>query len=271
MKDYGKAFRVDGKAALVTGAGRGIGAAIAQALAAAGAAVLVTDIDETTGKAAVMAIQSAGGRADFLRHDVTDESQWEAATAAVIKHFGGYDILVNNAGIETAALVANCTLEDFQRVQAVNVDSVFLGSKHAVRAMSPGGPAGKGGSIVNLSSVAGIIGTAAHVAYHSSKGAVRLITKALAIECAALKSGIRVNSVHPGIVETRMGSDFVSQLVDLGLAPDRATADAAILALHPMGYGKPEDVACGVLYLASDAARWVNGSELVIDGGLTAQ
>ena len=216
MKDYGAAFRVDGKAALVTGGGRGIGAAIAQAMASAGASVLVTDIDEKTGQATAAAITAAGGKAAFLKHDVTVESQWEAATAAVIGHFGRYDILVNNAGIETAALIVNCTLEDFQRVQAVNVDSVFLGSKHAVRAMAPGGAAGRGGSIVNLSSVAGIIGTAAHVAYHSSKGAVRLITKALAIECAALKSGIRVNSVHQGIVETQMGSDFVSQLVGPG-------------------------------------------------------
>lgn len=270
MTDYAQAFRVDGRVALVTGGARGIGAAIAEALAQAGAAVLVTDILDDAGRATVARIREAGGRAEFRHHDVTSEPAWEAVTADVVAQFGGYDILVNNAGIETAALIAHCTLEDFKRVQDVNVNSVFLGMKHAIRAMSPGGSSGRGGSIVNLSSVAGIIGTAAHVSYHSSKGAVRLMTKAAAIECAALKSGIRVNSVHPGIVETAMGGDFIKHLVDLGLAPDLASADAAIQALHPMGYGQPRDVACAVLYLASDAARWINGSELVIDGGLTA-
>lgn len=271
MTDYGRAFRVDGKAAVVTGAARGIGAEIAAALAQAGASVLVTDLLEDDGNATVARIRGAGGTAEFLRLDVTSEAQWEAASAAVIDHFGRYDILVNNAGIETAALVSQCTLEDFKNVQDVNVNSVFLGTKHAVRAMSPGGPSGKGGSIVNLSSVAGIIGTAAHVSYHSSKGAVRLLTKAVAIECAALQSGIRVNSVHPGIVDTAMGTSFVRDFVDLGLAPDIETAEAGIQALHPLGFGTTEDVACAVLYLASDAAKWVNGSELVVDGGLTAQ
>ncbi len=269
--DYAKAFRVDGRVALVTGGARGIGAAVAEALARCGAAVLVTDVLEDAGKSIVADICESGGRAEFLGHDVTSEEQWEAATSAVTRLFGGYDILVNNAGIETAALASQCTLEDFKRVQDVNVNGVFLGVKHAVRAMSPGGPAGKGGTIVNMSSVTGIIGTAAHIAYHSSKGAVRLLTKAAAIECAALKSGIRVNSIHPGIVDTAMGNNFVKDYVDLGLAPDLASAQETIQSLHPMGYGTVEDVACAVLYLASEAARWVNGAELVIDGGLTAQ
>ena len=269
--DYAKAFRVDGKAALVTGGARGIGAEVAAALARCGAAVLITDVLEDAGKSTVENIRESGGRAEFLAHDVTSEAQWEAATSAMTRLFDGYDILVNNAGIETAALASQCTLEDFKRVQDVNVNGVFLGVKHAVRAMSPGGPAGKGGSIVNLSSVAGIIGTPAHIAYHSSKGAVRLLTKGAAIECAALKSGIRINSIHPGIVNTAMGDSFVKHYVDLGLAPDLAAAQENIQSLHPMGYGEVEDVACAVLYLASEAARWVNGSELVVDGGLTAQ
>ncbi|MDN5938612.1 MAG: glucose 1-dehydrogenase [Salinisphaera sp.] len=269
--NYANAFRVNGKAALVTGAARGIGAAAAEALAQSGASVLVTDILEDAGQETVERICSAGGQAEFLKQDVTSEAQWEQATQAVVDRFGRYDILVNNAGIETAALVSQCTLEDFKRVQDINVNAVFLGIKHAVRAMSPDGAAGQGGSIINLSSVAGIIGTAAHVAYHSSKGAVRLMTKATAIECAALQSGIRVNSIHPGVVETQMGSSFVEDFVTLGLAPDSQAADAAIKAMHPMGYGQVEDIACAIIYLASEASRWVNGAELVLDGGLTAQ
>lgn len=265
MIDYGKAFRLDGKVAMVTGAARGIGAEIAGALAQMGAAVLVTDLLEAEGKATVERIRKAGGKAEFQRHDVTDEAQWEAATAAVSRHFGGYDILVNNAGIETAALLANCEAADFRRVMDINVTGVFLGLKHAIRAMN-----GKGGSIVNMSSVAGLIGTPAHAAYHASKGGVRLLTKAAGVEFAALKSNVRVNSVHPAIVNTQMGDHFVQGFVDLGLAPDLAAARASIEGAHPMGFGKVEDVAAAVLFLASDAARWVNGSELVIDGGYSA-
>ncbi|MFP5307808.1 MAG: glucose 1-dehydrogenase [Gammaproteobacteria bacterium] len=262
--DYSNAFRLDGKAALVTGAARGIGAAVADALAQSGAAVLVTDVLEAEGRETVARLRRSGAKAEFLRHDVTDEAQWEAATAAMDRHFGRYDILVNNAGIETAALLAQCTLEDFRRVMDVNVSGVFLGLKHAVRAMAGGG------SIVNLSSVAGLIGTTAHISYHGSKGAVRTMTKAAAIECAQLKTGIRVNSIHPAIVQTDMGDKFVQDFVSLGLVPDAATARAAFEAAHPLGFGRVEDVACAVLYLASDAARWVTGAELVVDGGYTA-
>lgn len=263
--NYQNAFRLDGKAALVTGGARGIGAAVAEALAQAGAAVLVTDVLEGEGRETVARLRKAGARAEFLRHDVTDEPQWQAATAAMEQHFGRYDVLVNNAGIETAALLTQCTVEDFRRVIDVNVTGVFLGLKHAVRAMGA-----KGGSIVNLSSVAGLIGTTAHISYHSSKGAVRLMTKAAAIECAQLKTGIRVNSIHPAIVQTDMGDKFVQDFVDLGLVPDAATARAAFEGAHPLGFGRVEDVACAALYLASDAARWVTGTELVVDGGYTA-
>ncbi len=262
--DYRNAFRLDGKAALVTGGARGIGAAIAEALAQSGASVLVTDVLDGDGQQTVERIRSAGGQAAFLHHDVTDEGQWASATAAVSAHFGRYDVLVNNAGIETAALLAQVPVEDFRRVMDVNVTGVFLGMKHALGAMSGGG------AIVNLSSVAGLIGTAAHISYHASKGAVRTMTKAAAIECAQLKNGIRVNSIHPAIVQTDMGDKFVQDFVDLGLVPDAATAKAAFEAAHPLGFGAVEDVACAVLYLASGAARWVTGAELVVDGGYTA-
>ena len=267
MVNSGNAFRVDGKVALVTGAARGIGAEIAIALADAGAAIMVTDM--TDASATVAKIKANGGEASWLKHNVTVESEWEEAIAVAKKQFGRLDIVVNNAGIETAALIANCTVEDFTNVMNVNVVGVFLGIKHAVRAMAK--PNGSGGAIVNLSSVAGLIGTTGHIAYHTSKGAVRLMTKAAAIECAQLGTGIRVNSVHPAIVATDMGTNFIKHFVDLGLAPDYATAEGAVKAMHPIGhFGEPADVANGAVYLASDAGKWITGSELVIDGGLTA-
>ncbi|MGH8446403.1 MAG: SDR family NAD(P)-dependent oxidoreductase [Solimonas sp.] len=273
MTDYGKLFRLDGKVALVSGGARGIGAEIAIALAQAGAKVLVTDVADGGGKATAQAIHKAGGSADVCVHDVTDESQWEAAVALAVHRFGRLDILINNAGIETAALLTQCTVDDFRRVMDVNVTGVFLGVKHGMRAMAApqanGG--GKGGVIINMSSVAGLVGTTGHVSYHTAKGAVRLLTKAAAVECAQLGTGIRVNSVHPAIVATEMGTNFIQHFVDLGLAPDYATAEGAIKAAHPIGrFGEPSDVASAVIYLASDAAKWVTGTEMVLDGGYTA-
>lgn len=259
------AFRLDGKVALISGAARGIGAAVAEALAQAGATVAVTDVLEAVGRETVARIKKNGGKAEFISHDVTVEAQWEAAIAATVKQFGQLDILVNNAGIETAALLSQCTLEDFRRVQEVNVVGVFLGLKHAVRVMKAGA------SIINLSSVAGLIGTTGHISYHASKGAVRLMSKAAAVECAQLGTGIRVNSIHPAIVDTEMGTNFIKHFVDLKLAPDYDTAAAAFKAAHPIGrFGEPADVANAVVYLASDAAKWITGTELVLDGGYTA-
>jgi NAD(P)-dependent dehydrogenase (short-subunit alcohol dehydrogenase family) len=271
MTDFGKLFRLDGKTALVSGAARGIGAAIAEALAQAGASVLITDVMEGPGQETVARIRGAGGKVAFFKHDVTKEADWIAAIAHAEKTFGPLEILVNNAGIETAALLSQCTLEDFRRVMEVNVIGVFLGLKHAVRAMSPGGSPGKSGCIVNLSSVAGLIGTTGHISYHASKGAVRLLSKAAAVECAQLGTGIRVNSVHPAIVDTVMGTNFIKHFVDLKLAPDYATAEAAFKAAHPLGrFGEPADVASAVIYLASEAGKWITGTELVLDGGYTA-
>jgi 3alpha(or 20beta)-hydroxysteroid dehydrogenase len=264
-------FRLEGKAALVTGAARGIGAAIAAALAAQGAGVLVTDLRETEGQQTARRIRAGGGQASFLRLDVTDEEQWEATVAAAVRELGGLDILVNNAGIESAALLTQCTAAEFRRVMEVNVLGVFLGVKHAVRAMAPGGSAGRGGTIINLSSVAGLVGSPGHIAYHTSKGAVRLLTKAAAIECAQLGFGIRVNSIHPAIVDTAMGSDFIRHLVELKLAPDYETAVRTFQTAHPLNrFGRPEEIAAAAVYLASDAAQWITGSELVLDGGYTA-
>ena len=270
MNDYRNVFRLDGKVALVTGASRGLGAEIACACAQVGARVLLTDVLEAPGREMVAQIRAANGTAEFLSHDVSQETQWERAIHTALTVWGGLDVLVNNAGVETAALIAQCDAEDFRRVLDINVTGVFLGIKHAIRAMSPGGAAGRGGSIVNLASIASMIGTPAHAAYHASKGGVRSLSRAAAIECAQLGTGIRVNSVHPGIVGTDMGRAFISHFVDLKLAPDVASAEAGFKAAHPLGFGRPEDVACAVLYLACDASRWATGTELVIDGGYTA-
>lgn len=270
MRNYQNAFRVDGKVALVTGAARGIGAEISRALAQMGAMVLLTDVLESAGREVVAEIRGAGGVAEFTGLDVKLENQWQAAIQMAVNQWGRLDVLVNNAGMETAALIAQCTAEDFRSLLEINVTGVFLGIKQAIRAMSPGGAARHGGAIVNVSSIAAMVGSTAHGAYHASKGAVRSLTKAAAIECAQLGTGIRVNSVHPGIVDTDMGRAFISHFVDLKLAPDVASAEAAFKAAHPLGFGQPEDVAGAVLYLASDASRWCTGTELVIDGGYTA-
>ncbi|MBA4284830.1 MAG: dehydrogenase [Xanthomonadaceae bacterium] len=271
MKDYGKAFRVDGKVALISGGARGLGAEMAMALAQQGATILVTDVLAKEGKATVKAIKAAGGNAEFLSLDVVDEAQWQKTINACIKRFGGLDILVNNAGIERTALVTECTVEEFRRIQDINVTGVFLGCKHAVRAMRPGGKAGRGGSIINLSSVAGLVGVTGLAAYNASKGAVRLLTKSVALECAQLKTGIRVNSIHPGVVWTDMGRDLLTHFAEAGLGADVPAVEAAFLAAHPIGhFGAPDDIASAVLFLASDASKWITGSELTVDGGYTA-
>jgi NAD(P)-dependent dehydrogenase (short-subunit alcohol dehydrogenase family) len=262
-------FSLDGKVALVTGAARGLGALTARTVAAAGAKVLLTDVLAAEAESVAAAICADGGQALALAHDVVDEAQWVRAVDTAVQRLGGLDIVVNNAGIETMALFADCTVEDWDRTHDINVKGVFLGIKHAIRAMRPGGSAGLGGVIVNLSSVAGLVGLTALGAYCSSKGAVRLMTKAAAAECAKLGYGIRVNSIHPAIVKTEMGANVVKGFARTGLAPDEATADAYVESLHPLGYGEPEDVASAVLYLASPASRWMTGSEFVVDGGAT--
>lgn len=260
-------FRVDGKVALVTGAARGIGAETAEQLIAGGAHVLITDLLVDEGKALAAKF---GATASFFRLDVTDEADWQAATAEAVARFGGLDLIVNNAGLELAGFFADMSVDDYRRQMEVNGTSVFLGIKHAIRAMRPGGPAGKGGVIVNLSSAAGIKGVAGLGAYCASKGAVRLMTKAAANECARLHYGIRVNSVHPGLIKTEMGVKTLRDFVKLGIVPDEAAAESAFEAAHLLGLGRPVDIALAIRYLASDAAQWITGMEMVVDGGYTA-
>ncbi len=261
--------KLTGRVALVTGGASGIGAACAVKLAAEGAAVAVTDLQDARGAEVVAGISEAGGRARYWRHDVTSEEAWVAVTAEVVGAFGGLHILVNNAGIGLgAASITQMSLEDFRRQQAVNVEGVFLGVKHALPHMRAGG---QGGSIINMSSVAGLKGSALLAAYCATKGAVRLFSKAVALECAAAKDGVRVNSVHPGIIETPiwLGIAGAGGPAGVNAPPD---LDAMSAMAVPLGVkGLPEDIAQGVLWLASDESRYVTGAELVIDGGLSVR
>jgi NAD(P)-dependent dehydrogenase (short-subunit alcohol dehydrogenase family) len=262
--------RMAGKVALVTGAASGIGRACALALAREGARVFATDVDlaglmETRSRAGV------GETIETAQLDVTSEAAWEVLTGQIGRSAGVLHALVNNAGVCISAPLAQTTLEIWRRQQAVNLDGVFLGTKAAMSLLEKAG----GASVVNVSSVAGLTGIPGLSAYCATKGGVRLFTKAVALECAAAKTGVRVNSVHPGAIET---SIWVKMQNDGRMDPgsnsaDQVMAETRVAATRatPLGFpGMPEDIAEGVLYLCSDAARFVTGIELVIDGGVYA-
>ncbi len=257
--------RVEGKVAIVTGAAQGIGRATAELLAREGAKVAITDIKDAEGEQVAEGIRKAGGDALFVHHDVTDESAWEAAVEATTDRFGRVDIVVNNAGIAKSCPPDEQTYEDWRKLMSINLDGVYLGTKHAMLAMKRNDPR-PGGSIINLSSILGLVGDPLLGVYNASKGGVRLYTKSVALYCAKEKLNIRVNSVHPGYIWTPLVDTLVSE---------DGEADAgrkALDALHPIGHvGEPNDIAYGILYLASDESKFVTGSELVIDGGYTAQ
>ena len=249
-------MRLENKVALISGGARGMGAIEARLFALEGAQVVIGDVLEEEGRQTEAAINESGGECLFVPLDVTSESDWEQAVTAAVTRFGWLDILVNNAGIGRVSKVEDTTEEEWDLVMDINAKGVFLGAKAVIPAMRNAG----GGSIVNISSIAGLVGGRTS-AYGASKGAVRLLTKSTAIQYAA--EGIRCNSVHPGVVESQM------------TLPDMLNTEAGRrehAARHPIGrFGQPEDIAYGVLYLASDEASFMTGSELVIDGGLTAQ
>jgi NAD(P)-dependent dehydrogenase (short-subunit alcohol dehydrogenase family) len=267
--------RLAGRVAYVTGAGAGIGRAAALALAREGAAVFITDIDMPGCRATAAMIEAQGGKVECRGQDVVEEDRWIELYNTVKRLFGRLDILVNNAGIATGALVTEMTLDQWNRQLAINLTGVFLGTKHALALMRADKPTGdyRGGSIINISSVAGLAGSPGLSGYCATKGGVRLFTKAVAMECAAARDGIRINSVHPGIIDTEIWTKAeVGSLPGL-IAPGANAIDADMLgAASPLGFpGLASDVADGIVFLASDASRYMTGAELVIDGGWTAR
>ena len=261
------AGQVQGKVALVTGGASGIGAAVAELLAREGASVAVTDVDELQGPEVVAGIKKAGGEASFLLQDVTSESRWSEVVAEIGTRYGRLDILVSNAGIGIAVpTIVEMSLADWRRQTAINLDGVFLSVKHCLPLMRKTG----GGSIIMMSSLAGLRGASGLAGYCATKGGVRLFAKAIAIECASFADGIRVNSVHPGIIDTPIWGKVSMDAT--GAAPN-APIDVEERARQatPLGRaGQASEIAAGVLYLASDASRYVTGTELVIDGGMYA-
>lgn len=248
--------RVEGKVALVTGGAMGMGRTHSELLAAEGAQVFVCDIDEDMGNEVVSAITARGGKAGFIRLDVTSEAEWSAAVEAVRGQAGRLDVLVNNAGILVLKPLHETSTEEWDRVFGVNVRGVFFGIRACVPLMKETG----GGSIINISSIYGLVGAAGAGAYIASKGAVRLMTKSCAVDLA--DAGIRVNSVHPGVIDTPMTKDL--------LHADEATRKA-ILGPTLLGRpSRPEEVSQAVLFLASDESSFMHGSEVVVDGGYTA-
>ncbi|HXW10364.1 MAG TPA: SDR family oxidoreductase [Steroidobacteraceae bacterium] len=250
--------RLDGKVAIVTGGSAGLGRADAIALAREGARVVLTDVNEADGSRVADAINGAQpGSALFLPQDVRDEARWQALIATTVETFGGLHVLVNNAGVVRIATPESCTLEDFRFQNAVMSEGVFLGCKHAIPAMRDSG----GGSIINMSSVASHLGYPVYFAYSAAKGAVRSMTKAIAVHCQMNKYNVRCNSIHAGAIDTQMVRDATKTL---GM-------EMSYWEQTPTGLGRPEDVANLVVFLASDESRYVNGAELLLDNALIVQ
>ncbi|HJO81159.1 MAG: glucose 1-dehydrogenase [SAR202 cluster bacterium] len=249
-------MRLEGKVALITGSSKGQGAAEAALFAREGAAVVIADVLEDEGKQVEARISESGGRALFVSLDVSSEDDWARAVSEAVDAFGKIDILVNNAGLYSRVPIMETSLAEWQRILEVNTTGVFLGTKATIPTMQRAG----GGSIINISSTAGLVGSGRGSAYGTSKGGIRLFTKYTAVQHA--NDGIRANSIHPGPIDTEMIVD------NIGTPEGRATSESRI----PMGrIGTVDDVAFGALFLASDESSYMTGAELIIDGGFTAQ
>lgn len=250
--------RVQDKVALITGGTAGIGYAAAELIGREGGKIAITDIRPVAGEASAQALRDQGYDAIFIEQDVTDEARWKEVLAEVVKKFGRLDIMVNNAGVGEETDLENSNLAHWRFVNSVNMEAVFMGTQNAVKQMKLNG----GGSIINISSIEGLVGDPKFGAYNASKGGVRLFTKSAALYCAEKKYNIRVNSVHPGFTETPL----LANAADTFSAADAERINREIA----VGYmAQPIDQAYGILYLASDEARYITGTELIIDGGFT--
>jgi 3alpha(or 20beta)-hydroxysteroid dehydrogenase len=262
-------FELTGRRALVTGGARGLGAGMAQALAAAGASVMIADVLKDVGEKTAADIAGTGATAGFVQLDITSDAEWEAAVAHTVAELGGLDIVVNNAGVEVTQLIVDTDPDDLRRMLEVNVLGTTLGIKHAFRAMRPGGAAGGGGTVINVASVAATIAFPGISGYSATKSAVDRLTRVAAMESGKLGYGVRVNCLYPGLVPTDMGMKLAVETAGLGLFPDPQAAVAAVVELTPSGrLGEVADMADAVVFLASDASRFVNGVGLPVDGGM---
>jgi len=262
-------YDLAGRKALVTGGARGLGEGMAQALARAGAAVVIGDIQEDLGNGCADSLRQSGAEAQFVPLDVTSEASWERAIPQAIDCLGGLDILVNNAGVEITSLLVDLDAEDARRILECNVLGTALGIKHAFRAMRPGGPAGQGGAVVNVASVAATIAFPGIAVYSATKSAVDRLTRVAAMESGKLGYGVRVNSVYPGLVPTEMGAQLAQDVAALGLFPSPEAAVGEVVGQTPLGrLGEVADMADAVVFLASDGARFITGAGLPVDGGM---
>jgi len=257
---------LSGRKALVTGGAQGLGEGMAAALAAAGAKVVVADLQDDLG---TKVAESLGDGHGYVHLDVTDDAGWESAVADTVARLGGLDILVNNAGIEITSLLADLDPAQARRQLEVNVLGTALGIKHAFRAMRPGGAAGNGGCVINVASVAATIAFPAIGVYSATKSGVDRLTRVAAMESGKLGYGVRVNCIYPGLVPTPMGAGLASDVARIGLFGSPEEAVGAVVELTPSGrLGEVSDMADAVVFLASDAARFVNGAGLPVDGGM---
>jgi len=256
---------LSGRKALVTGGAQGLGEGMASALAAAGATVVIADVQDSGAQTA----KALGEEHGFVRLDVTDDANWASAVAATVEHLGGLDILVNNAGVEITSLITDVEVADIQKMLDVNILGTTLGLKHGLRAMRPGGAAGRGGSIINVSSVAATIAFPGISVYSATKSAVDRLTRVAAMESGKLGYGVRVNCVYPGLVPTAMGIGLANSMAAIGVYPSAEAAVGAVVELTPAGrLGQVDDMADAVVFLASDAARFITGVGLPVDGGM---
>ncbi len=261
---------LSGRKALVTGGAQGLGEGMAKALAAAGAKVVVTDLQKDAGAAVADALDSEYGAGNgFVAHDVTDEGSWENAVVAATDVLGGLDILVNNAGIEITSLLTEVTADQIRKMLDVNILGTTLGIKYGLRTMRPDGLAGQGGAIINISSVAATIAFPGIAVYSATKSAVDRLTRVAAMESGKLGYGVRVNCIYPGLVPTAMGAGLANDVAELGLFGSPEEAVGAVIGLTPAGrLGEVTDMADAVVFLASNEARFITGIGLPVDGGM---